>query len=252
MHGGVGIEWFSYICSGIMLSQFLCFSIWAVWSPHPITWRIPISFFGFILLTCCLLQDSSGQFEAISIMFATVICFWALSAAIRYWFGTHLGNVQSASECDEEIYRFSIKYLFIWTTIIAILLMIGRLLKVNFLSSDGPGVTRVGLVQHLAEIVGACFLLLTPAASAFILSLTNRFGWLINSLIISFLYFLCTSIVTAITIRSSSFTNTLKSEELIVMSMVIAGSTIGTLLSVSALRWAGYRIVRQTDSSQPN
>ncbi len=242
-------QFLALIAMGVFFSQLAISALWGSLTLNAIFTRIPTSIAAYVLVTACMLQNSTEQFDAI-VFICVIFLFLLLTGTfLRYWFQFVLSYDEKHLAGDRFSHQFSMRYLLFWTAVVSILLTVGRILGINLLNYFNQGVTQADLAKQVLDFIGIYLLMLTPAFLAFVLPLHGKIGWLRIIFMVGLSYVISVLLTAAILESTLSLMTTLRSEALKESSRVIAGMVIGMLFSTYPLRWAGYRIVRQTDAA---
>jgi hypothetical protein len=142
----VGIGYFL----GTMFGQATLAAAWAAFGPAPLLWRVPLSLGWIGLLVMALALNIGlhrGPGEAALVIGLCLLGQWLL-VQIPLWclalgYGLHLRHVQAAGRASNPRDRqFGIRQLMILTTVVGVLLGLGRLAVSHLAPYITPGLDR--------------------------------------------------------------------------------------------------------------
>lgn len=237
---------------GVLISQPLLCALWAALAPAPLITRIPTALASFVLLGFCspFLRATLPVWNSLSVIYFSLFVFYWVGLTIKRRNGKGSLSVLGNGSTDLPVTnRFSLKYLLFWTTVVAILLMIGRSINVweGGISREvklmwdrvGFGILFVGF--------GIYSLLFLPvfASGMYVLKTSKRF--FAGAAKISFCLLLSYVILTAIVVVK--WKSSLVSDILIPLTNFYLGATLAMALSAAVLRYSGYRITRDNKAT---
>jgi hypothetical protein len=252
---GHGEEFPTLLWVGIYLIQPVLFAAWIAMGPRPAIQRIPFSVAGFLLLllASCVPQLLSSQnnfpprgvglemlFMPATLFGAALISMFLLHIVFRW----RIENTRPSQAGPTATNQFSIKYLLVLTAASAVMLAIGRALVSSMDVSDYPSWRDiVGLIARIWVI----FLAMVPAIVVPIVALSSRptFRMILGTIASSGVLALV-AIETIILLDAPSRSNVTRQ-----VVLVQLGAVLASFASALVLRFAGYRLVRQSKLAAP-
>lgn len=240
----------------VMLSLFVsCGGMYLIvlgaLSACPIMLRLPMALFSYWLLTLGIVGSSLD----IMLLLLYLFYWFMYSLLLTFWTQTKgwvVMSVSSSSAVKKTKFRFSILYLLQITTITALLLAVTRFFC---LPSDGSsilGSNDISILQYFYGFFGS-LILGVPMLAFTIVMLMDR-KYVAQRLILIFLIDLLFLFVQLFLMYyrglSPNYIYQVIAPSHLFFTQILP--LLGIILMGLALRWAGYRIVRQTDSSQPS
>jgi hypothetical protein len=230
---------------GTLFAQISLSSVWAAMGPERLVWRLPVTAFLGTLSCFAFLWGLLGDDVAEALPITVGICGMMLVQSLliqsplwlaRLILGWRIGIRSQASHVPAaNETQFGIRQLFVWTTIAAILLAIGRLM---FRDQSLDGTAEL---WHICLIFGllAAFNLLYVLPLAWAALVQNRIWlWLPLSVV-------CVGIVT--TVEPTVFTMVTREPDPENIFVWINGIQVAWILaSLLVVRLCGYRLVRHT------
>lgn len=164
---------------GFVFSLPLLCALWACWGPMKVLWRVPVA---TVVLAMVVL--AAGAKDGMLIV-AALAGSGYVAGLLAFALGRRLGGWRleapgvGGPRSDSRAVQFSLRYLFVWTTIGAIMLAVGQFVVGNsrdtFTTSDGP----LEFVGKLAVFAAVFLMLFLPAFLGFLLLLGDRVRWFV-------------------------------------------------------------------------
>ena len=229
-----------YVAMGAVFTQLFAVMLWGTWSSAPRLWRLPGTVASIVLLASC---TSSGKelMDLLLFMGIPLATVGVVLIVVRSRYGWRIVFGRQVETEDHNVQSFSIRYLFLWTTIAALLLLVMRLLEVfsNVLPDTWPAPS---------EVIASAFLFLSIFIPSIMLGchvLLARRNWRV-SLAYAGVALLSGGLLATLNIVIMNWPFTVPSmlDDALVMFLVTTGSIATMLYSAFWMRWSGFRLVR--------
>jgi hypothetical protein len=237
-------SWTFMLAGGVFYIQPVLFAVWAAIGPPPVVKRIALTLAAYAAVlvgSASVLSLRQGEPENPALLVIMTALFVATFVALLIvskftrWRIDIPAPIRDAAESGSQ---FSLKFLFIFTTICAVLLAAGRGLS---------WVEDTGAFEfaRFCTMIGIVLMLLFPA---FIIPLTALSAQLTNRalIIVPILCLIFTALAVVATLR---FEPGADREMIGFVLLVQLGALIGGLLSALFLRFNGYRLIRRSATS---
>lgn len=232
-------DWLSNFGLGVMFAQPLLCAWWTTWSSRPLVWRLPMGLAASFLLTLFITAPDYNLMGMV-ILQGLFFVFLAPLALIRRRYAWRLTTEAMTAPSDDGSgsNQFNIRYLLIWTTILAALCALTR-----YVVGGSAAVSGADELWRLPVFLLIFAILLSPAlvGGTWILA-----GWRPVGLVIPFglLLVLAATAISAVLAVNLTGPSPGVGEIYSIFVWFSAGATVSTMLSASVLRLAGYRAVR--------
>ena len=234
------------LAMGVLFSQPLFLGAWAAFGPPPAVKRLPLTLIALVVITIANgLRSSNLHAEYLELLLIEFGIFFAsavvltIVAKIRRW---RISRNDSGGE--QALNRFSLRYLVGLTTMVAILLGVGRILVPTSSTPPSSG-SLWDLLLRLAVPCGTILLATFPVLSVPLLVLSTRVNYI--AAVAAMLIVWTASFLCAIATIVSYSTEPLQQIVIDIAGLQIAGTAVGIAFALG-VRFAGYRLTRYPPS----
>lgn len=239
------------LAMGFMFSAPLVCGLFAAWAPQPLLWRLPAAacVCGLLGLTGSVVDGDLNFTLALGLVFVMV---WAVTALVRRFHGLRLSlqspNAEESVAADHR--QFSVRYLLAWTTITAVMLFLAKYIAADRYRNNSRVELLWPAIWNLLGFTAILSIALAPVITvAGVVLARQRLSP--GRIALVPLSLLSGSLLASLAIRW--FESPSSSETFVmtwsVVGQLCTGATLGMLLSAGVLRWAGYRLIRETASA---
>ena len=110
----------------IIVQQALC-PLWGAWSSQPRRWRIPTGLAASFFLAIMAMVNSKLFVMALQFVLPSHLLLLVLLGLLRWKFSFVLTSDSANNSVTGDSTGFNLRYLFLWTAVVAILLSLGKL-----------------------------------------------------------------------------------------------------------------------------
>lgn len=234
-------EWVELIVVGIQLVQPVLFAAWASFGPPPAVKRVPLTIAALIALELAAVARSHFADVRLPLhevllvtlsLFLTAALVFSLIRIFKRW------NVTNRYDKTDIVRsQFSMKFLVVLTTIVAVLLGIGQVL--SRASSLPSNFAWIDFVKEVAVPIALMLLAMLPAVIVSALILSHSPGIRTILLLITlWLVMSCGAVSLLAALETEPWKDAAEVVALFQFGAIIAGA-----LSAVILRFGGYRFV---------
>lgn len=218
----------------VYIQPILC-AVWGAWVSQPWFWRLPTGISACLFLALTIVVDWA-RIAILSILLAVHLLFVAVLALIRWRFGFTLTTATESGIPRSQASSFGLRYLFLWTTVAALLAGLGRLMSAE---AEDWGQT-VG--ELLTNTVGLSLSLAPPAWMFVCLLEPNK---LRARNIVAILFSVpIVGLISSLLIRQQMPVPDFWSDIYVPICCICIGALLCVVAVTTLMRQGGYRVCR--------